>query len=48
MHNQGEVMRSPIKKFLIFQQPPYNATMKNGYVETSKVKLYVDNASKRA
>ena len=37
-------MRSPVVKFLDnFQQPTYNATMKNGHVETSKEKLYVDS-----
>ena len=39
MHNQGEVMRSPVVKSRDISQPPYNATMKNGHLETSKEKL---------
>ena len=36
-------MRSPVVKFLdISTASLYYATMKNGHVETSKEKLYVD------
>ena len=41
MQDQGEVVRSPVVKFVI-QQPPFNATMKNVHIKTVYEKLHFD------